>query len=186
MTVFLFELRSFSPPLKPWCPKKHVHNLMTPHSPLPQHHSSFLLLACIQLKKSFLVQINSACPRWEDLPTQAEFQCLSEPSVGKNIDDRVAGWVEVSKPDKDVKDQWWCDEVKKAVNQRVNGEGKPTQEVYPHSDAQSLGSFSFTFGSPSQVFAQGVDLLSLPCGNHKNLHIQADHDEAGEKEHRKV
>lgn len=144
-----------------------------------------LPLACIPFKKSFLVQINSACPRW-DLPTQAESQCLSEPSVGKDIDDRVAGWVEVSKPDKDVEDQWWCDEVKEAVNQRVNGEGKPAQEVNAHSNAQGLGSFSFTFGSPGQVFAQGDDLLSLPCGNHKNLHIQADHDEAGEKEHRKV
>ena len=106
--------------------------------------------ACIQ---SVLVQINCRSPWWEGLPTQEKFQRLPEPPVGKDIDDGVAGWVEVSKPDKRVEEQRWCDEVKEAVDHRVDGEGKPAQEVNTHSDAQGLGSFSFTPGSSSQAFA---------------------------------
>ena len=106
--------------------------------------------ACIQ---SILVQINCGSPWREDLPTQEKFQCLPEPPVGKDIDDGVAGRVEVSKPDKCVKDQWWCDEVKETVSHRVDSEGKPAQKVHTHGDAQGLGSFSFTFGSSSQAFA---------------------------------
>lgn len=140
----------------------------------------------LQVKESFSVQINSGCLWWEDPLTQDEFQSLPEPPVGKDVDDGVAGRVEVSQPDEDVEDQWWCDEVKEAVHQRVNGEGKPAQEVYAHSDAQGLGSFSFTFGSPSQAFVEGADLLGLPGSNHEDLYIQTDHDEAGEKKHREV
>lgn len=151
-------------------------------------HSSrkTLPLACIQLKESFLVQINCRCTWWEDLPTQDEFQRLPEPPIGKDVDDGIAGWVEVSKPNEDIKDQWWRHEINEAVNQCVNGEGKPTQEVYAHSNAQSLGGFSFTLGSPSLAFTHGVDLLSLSGSNYEDLHIQADHDEAREKEHREV
>lgn len=165
---------------------------MIPHHPLPQHHSSFLRgpPACLSSvktkKKSFLVQINSGCPRWEDLLIQDEFQCLPEPLVGKDIDDWIAGRVEVSKPDKDVKDQWWCDEVKEAVHQCVDGKGKPAQEINAHSNAQGLGGFSFTLGSLSQAFAEGTDLLDLPGSNHEDLYVQTDHDQAGEKEHGEV
>ncbi|KAK0135195.1 hypothetical protein N1851_028989 [Merluccius polli] len=128
---------------------------------------------------------------WVCNARENEVRGFPEPGIEEGINNRVQGGVEVTQPNKHLKDSRGRAETRVGIGDGVQEERHPTEDERSDYNTQSLRRFvlraldlpacTFTVQRPA-VTPHVVDLPRVPFGNEKDLGVQAHHDSAGEEE----